>query len=123
MADSANSPEITSTPFVFNETPKVELCTSLTCSNGHIWPVEVQITQCPGCKSPLLAIKMVNCSVCNEPSTALRLRADHLSQGQAITPICRGSATLAETHKIDLTLRHAAQEQASHAVRDMPGKL
>lgn len=123
MADSVNSPEITPTPFEFQETPKVTLCSNLTCAEGHQWPIELQITNCPGCKSPIVAIKMVNCPQCNEPSAALQLRADHLSRGQAITPICRGAASLADVHKIEIKLQHAAKEQASHIIRQMPEKL
>lgn len=123
MAESVNPPEINPAPFEFKTTPTVSLCTSLTCSNSHVWAAEVQMTQCPGCKSPILAIKMVNCPQCNEPSTALVVRADHLSRGQAITPICRGSASLAEVHKITIPLAHSAQEQATHIIRQLPEKL
>lgn len=123
MADSTNPPEITPSAFEFRETPKVELCSNLSCSNGHTWPIEVQVTQCPGCKSPILAIKMVNCPQCNEPSDKMSLRADHLSRGQAITAICHGSASLADTHKLVVKLDHAAHEQANHKIRALPDKL
>lgn len=123
MADSVNSPEITPTPFTFKETPPVSLCSFLSCASGHNWMPEVQITQCPGCKSPMIAIKMVNCPQCNEPSTSIDVRADHLSRGTAITPICRGSASLAEVLKIKVPLRHAALEQESHVIRQLPEKL
>lgn len=123
MADLVNSPETTPSPFEFREAPKVDLCSNMSCANGHIWTTQVQLAGCPGCQSPILAIKMVNCPQCNEPSASMVLRADHLSRGAAITPICRGSASLAEVHKIPLTFGHAARTEANYTVRALPGKL
>jgi len=123
MAENNNSPEITPSPFEFKESPKAILCSSLTCPSGHIWPIEAQITHCPGCKSPILAIKMVNCPQCNEPSASLLVRSDHLSRGQAITAICQGAATLADIHKIEIKLNHAEIEQQNHKIRLLPEKL
>lgn len=123
MADSPNSPEITLSPFSYDEPPKAAFCSVMACPSGHEWPPTLQITQCPGCRTPVIAIKMTNCPVCNEPSATMKVRADHLSRGIAITATCRGSATQADTHMIELKLDHAAQEQAAHVVRAMPGKV
>src|SRR5579859_3487343 len=123
MANPQINPESTPSPFVYHETPMVSRCSSLTCSNSHTWALEAQTALCPGCKSPILAIKMVNCPQCNEPSTSLTLRSDHLSRGSAITPICQGSASLAEINKIELKLNHAALEQQNHVVRALPEKI
>ncbi len=53
----------------------------------------------------------------------LALRSDHLSRGTAITSLCRGSETLAETFKLEVKLQHAAQEQAKHIERAMPSTI
>ena len=123
MADSLNSPEITPSPFTYEEQPLAVLCSVMACQSGHTWVPTLQVTQCPGCKSPLLAIKAVNCPQCNEPSTSLRLRSDHLSRGTAITPICRGSASQAEIIQLDIPLQHAALVQANFKEREMPSKI
>jgi hypothetical protein len=123
MANPEINPESIPSPFVYQEQYKPVLCSNLTCSNGHAWPLEIQVTSCPGCKSPILAVKMVNCPICNEPSASMALRIDHLSRGQAITSLCRGSASLADTHQIELKLTHAQDEQEKHKIREMPGKV
>lgn len=124
MANSpATASQEVSPAFTFVETPKVSLCTVMACAAGHEWSPTLQLAQCPGCQSPILAIKMVNCPQCNEPSTTLALRADHLSRGSPITNICRGSESLAEVHKIQLNLNHAALEQEKHVEREMPSKI
>lgn len=66
----------------------------------------------------MLAIKTANCPYCNEPGTELTLRADHLPVKSKITPICKGSATLAES----FPLRFAQREEANHKEREVISK-
>ena len=124
-----NTPEIGQTnttpsaPFIFQAPDVVKYCSTNKCANGHEWPPTVQVAQCPGCKAPLLAIKMEQCPVCNEPPTTLNLRSDHLPKNGAITPICRGSDSLAEVGVVHIEYTHATNEQNRHKVREMPGKV
>lgn len=71
----------------------------------------------------MLAMKMTNCPQCNEPSTALRLRADHLPKGGAITPICKGGASLADIHEIRVKFDHFTREQEKYTERALPSKI
>lgn len=117
-----NSPQLPS-EFVFRDTAPPEACTLLTCPNGHKWVPTLESTYCPGCRASILVLKMVNCPQCNEPSGTLRVRMDHLPKGGSITPLCRGSATMAETIGIEVKLNHAAQEAANHVHREVPSKI
>lgn len=123
MAEIVNSPEITPSPFTYQETATPVSCSIMVCSGGHEWTPTLQITQCPGCKSPLLAIKMVQCPKCNEPACSMRLRVDHLSRGAAITSICRGSASQAEVISLDIELRHSAILAENYKERVLPTKV
>jgi hypothetical protein len=120
---AVETPQEAANEFKFENPTVLTACTANTCSNGHEWTPTLQLTQCPGCKGALLAIKMDQCPICNEPCSKLRLRADHLPKGGAITPLCRGSQTLADTHVIELAYQHYIQEQTKHVVREMPGKV
>ena len=102
---------------------KIQLCSSNICTNGHEWLPEIGLAKCPGCTAPLLAIKMVQCPVCNEPVAKFRLRSDHLPKGGVITPICRGSASMAEVTVMEVHRAHYLHEQENHKVREMPVKL
>ncbi len=121
--DAVESPREADSQFIWNVTPKVTACTSNVCTNGHEWVPFMQLTTCPGCKSTLLALKMDQCPQCNEPATHLRLRTDHLPKGGAITPICRGSASLGEINTITLNYQHYTQEQTNHVEREMLSKV
>lgn len=81
------------------------------------------LVACPGCKEQLLAMMMVNCPVCNEPVAKTEIRSDHMPQGGAITPICRGSASLADITTIVLEHTHAQRIAESYSDRPMVGKL
>lgn len=97
-------------------------CSANTCTKGHKWMPQLQVAACPGCNSPVLAIKMQNCPVCNEPCRSLRLRSDHFAGG-AIMPICRGGATLAEVASIEIEHQHYIAEQQRHTPREMISKV
>ncbi len=120
----ASEPEIPlKTPTVdYNEIVQPTLCSANKCKNGHEWQPVIQLARCPGCGSPLLAVKMLNCPICNEPVEAFRLRSDHLPQGGAIMPMCRGSQTLAEVQVIEMKRQAAADEEKNHVERSMISK-
>lgn len=99
------------------------ICSGNTCSAGHIWPPVIAVAKCPGCGAPILVVKMVNCPVCNEPPSKLRLRTDHLPQNGAIMPMCRGSASLGDVGVIEINRVHAKHEQENYTEREMVGKL
>lgn len=110
--------------FEFKEQePTPSACSAAVCTQGHEWQMVMQLAPCPGCKSGLLALKMDNCPRCNEPAASLRLRTDHLPRGGNIVPLCKGSATLAETHTIHVDFGHYRKEQKNHVIREMPCKL
>lgn len=100
-----------------------QICSSNSCSAGHVWQPVLALTKCPGCNSQLLVVKMVNCPICNEPSQLFRLRTDHLPQGGAVTPMCKGSASLGDVGVIEIVRQHAQHEQENHVIRNMPGKI
>lgn len=108
--------------FVFPTVPETHSCSFMTCCAGHKWEPTLQLVPCPGCKSPMLAIKTTNCPYCNEPGTELTLRADHLPVKSKITPICKGSATLAESFPLHIQLRFAQLEEANHKEREVISK-
>lgn len=98
-------------------------CTVNVCLNGHEWTPEIGLTSCPGCSSPMIVLRTVQCPICNEPIAKVRLRSDHLPKGGVITPICKGSESMAEVVKIEMERRHYLKEQENHKVREMPTKV
>jgi hypothetical protein len=42
-------------------------CTRATCANGHRWVPTLAAVKCAGCSTPVLAIKLQCCPICNEP--------------------------------------------------------
>lgn len=93
----------------FGEVIRVEPCTKNECSNGHKWPAQMALANCPGCGGHILMIRMVNCPVCNEPTEKFTLRTDHTSQGFGIAAICRGQQGAAESNIIEMK-RNAVAE-------------
>lgn len=108
----------------FAETPTpTQLCSSNVCEVGHAWPPVIATTTCPGCSTPILVVKMVNCPICNEPPQLFRLRTDHLPQGGAILPMCTGSPNLGDIGTIEIVRSHAKDEEQNHVIRDMISKI
>ena len=93
----------------FPEVVKVEPCSSNECVNGHKWPPMLQLAQCPGCGGPLIAVKMINCPICNEPTKTVKLRTDHTGMAFGIAALCRGQGGMAESNFICME-RHAAKD-------------
>src|SRR5260370_40358008 len=93
----------------FPEMVKIEPCSSNECSNGHKWPPQLAIQNCPGCGGQILLVRMINCPVCNEPTLKFRFRTDHTTQGFGIASLCRGQKGQAESNLIEMT-RNAVAE-------------
>lgn len=103
--------------------PTITPCTYNECAAGHRWNPQIQIAACPGCRTPMLAVKMLQCPICNEPVLRMVMRSEHLPQGGQITPLCLGASTLNEVNVVTIERTHASQEQQNHVVRDMIGKV
>lgn len=92
-----NLPDSSEIPFTPSQGAEGVFCSWASCSNGHQWMPELAISKCPGCKSPIVAIKMVNCPICNEPAAQHGLRAEHVTTGGWIGKACQGQPSLGET--------------------------
>lgn len=91
----------------FPQFVKIEPCSYNECKNGHKFPPQLAIGQCPGCQGPILAVNMVNCPICNEPVDNITLRTDHTKQGMGIPAVCRQQRGLSEVVIIKLKRNHA----------------
>ncbi len=95
----------------FQEVVKIEPCTRNECTQGHKWPAQLALANCPGCGSQLLMVRMINCPVCNEPTKKFTFRTEHTNQGFGIAAVCRGQHGAAETNIVEM-VRNAAEEVA-----------
>ncbi len=93
----------------FPEIVKIEPCSFNECAQGHKWAPQLAVGQCPGCGGPILAVRMLNCPVCNEPVVTYHQRIDHTSPGMGIAGICRGQKGLAETNFVEMKRNHAVE--------------
>jgi hypothetical protein len=91
---------------IFEDAPHVELCSWMECSRGHRFLPQLGIATCPGCNAPILARRMVNCPVCNEPTVKVQIRTDHISKGMRIVPMCQGGKSQGEVAAIEMECRH-----------------
>lgn len=107
----------------FGERPAPTPCSFNECINGHRFPPLIQIGKCPGCGSPIIAVKMVNCPICNEPVGRLSVRQEHVPQGGQILPLCAGSPTLNDVMQLDIHRNHHIAEQTTHKEREMISKV
>lgn len=87
----------------------VKLCTFNQCSRGHRWPPKLQISNCPQCHTPVIAMLKEQCPICNEPVDKCVLRSDHTPRGAGVPPACTGQTGMSDC--IEMVL-----------VRDYPGK-
>lgn len=102
-------PQVAVEPEVpFKDQPQVRLepCSWNKCTNGHTWPVGLAVARCGGCGGLILAIKMEQCPICNEPTEKTKFRSDHLPQGAKVVASCRGEQSVAEQGDIELERRH-----------------
>lgn len=115
---------------VFGPPPPTQVCSLNECVNGHKWPPSFALAKCPGCQAPVLAVRMEQCPVCNEPVRKLSMRVDHSlmiepAAGRAAptAPACQGIAGLNEVTLVEMERQHAAETEASHVQRVIPCKL
>ena len=68
-----------------------KLCSYCECIKGHVWPAQLAIGTCPGCHGHVLARRLCQCPTCNEPAERIMIRIDHLPDGGALLPVCKGA--------------------------------
>lgn len=73
------------------------------------------VGECPGCKGPVLALKKENCPFCNEPTSHVSIRNDHIPRGGGLAPRCQGVIGQADSLDIHLDKREwkEAEEKAT----------
>src|SRR5579871_3925694 len=117
---------VDATPIQFPESAPLEPCTFLECPKGHRWTPQLHLAKCGygtpqgwnGCGSPMLAIRMLNCPTCNEPTKKLRLRVDHTGPAPYPVPLCiPGSSTGTEVIVVEIEFGHAAQTEAAETAK------
>ncbi len=86
-------------------------CSWNECLAGHRWVVTMVAAQCPGCKSPILAVRKENCPYCNEPVGKVSLRSDHLPPAGGVATRCSGQIGNGETLDIVLERTHWKEAQ------------
>lgn len=102
----------------FGQENPQKLCTFQVCANEHTWPARVVVSKCvglegvQGCGTDVLAIRMENCPVCNDPPVKVELRADIVPvvNGAAapLLPVCRGKHSPSVDH-INLHIERRVQ--------------
>jgi len=93
---------------LFPETRVLQPCSANFCANGHSWRPTLAIAQCPGCTAPVIARKMENCPICNEPVERVSIRFDHIPAKSGIARLCYGDAQRGESTAVDLACQHFA---------------
>lgn len=98
---------------VFPEQKAIEPCSKNVCSAGHSWPITIAVAKCPGCSSAVLAVKMEQCPICNEPAIRTKIRTDYLPSGGPITKRCQGQAhPCVVTEEIEIERTHAEETES-----------
>ena len=72
-------------------------CSYNLCSNSHYWPIVFKLAACPGCNSPVMAVKMQNCPYCNEPASSTQTRTDITTEVLGLKATCQGQTSQAIT--------------------------
>jgi hypothetical protein len=81
--------------------PKV-LCTYYTCTQGHQWTPKVALTPCAGCGAPVVVVMVQNCPVCNEPTSKLRVRTDHIPNKGGVARVCLGEPSGGDVVEVEM---------------------
>lgn len=102
------TPEQLSDLFNHPPTSKV-MCSFNRCPAGHEWVPGVILVKCPGCEGPVLAVRMENCPVCNEPTKTFSLRTDHITKQMGVNPLCKGGDSNGEVGVIEIERHHAEE--------------
>jgi hypothetical protein len=85
----------------------VELCSYNICAKSHKWCPTLGLAQCGGCKGPVVAVKMENCPICNEPPEEIHIRTDHIANGLPVVKFCLKEPSPGEVQEIVLKREHA----------------
>lgn len=88
MSDNNSQKPDNNLPLIWQEDVGA-ICSFHTCPRGHKWPIQIAITHCKGCDHPLIALRMTNCPVCNEPAQKTSLRIDYIAQSHPLTKKCK----------------------------------
>ena len=112
---------VEATPVQYPEVTILRPCSMMECANGHQWQPMLALAKCGygtnhgwiGCGAPMLAVKMTQCPVCNEPTGKFRLRVDHTGPVPYPVPMCvPGSKSNAEVLSIDIDFHHSQETEA-----------
>jgi len=105
---------------LFEEAPDEApvLCSEHLCVQGHTWIPTVKLATCGGCGGPVVAIKMENCPICNQPIEYTRLRIDHIGYKQGLHAVCRGVPTNAEVVMAEMKRGHWVETE--RMMKDLP---
>lgn len=97
---------------IFKETRQITPCSYNKCSNGHTWRPTIAVAQCPSCTGPVLARKLENCPICNEPVVHTAIRTDLIPAKSGIARLCTGEPGRGEHSVIELDCHHFAAIEA-----------
>jgi hypothetical protein len=115
--DTPTLPEISELSRFFDRPPsQLVLCSSNKCRNGHTWPPSLTLAKCPGCQAPVLARRMENCPICNEPIHIFQMRTDNISKQMGLLPMCKGAESKGEIGTITIECQHAADYENADPV-------
>lgn len=77
-------------------------CSANVCVRGHVWPVALAVARCPGCQAPVLASRMENCPICNEPPERIMFRWDRMPGSGAVAAVCQGEKARGWTGTVEV---------------------
>jgi hypothetical protein len=92
---------------LFGDTVLIEPCSECVCSQGHKWAPQLALAKCPGCSSQVLALRLINCPVCNEPQKSIKFRTDHVVGAPNIVAACRGPVGASNIAFVTLDIHHS----------------
>lgn len=87
------------------QTPNNNTCSYQECVNQHRWSPQIAVTHCQGCKTPLVAMRMVNCPICNEPAVKTNIRVDYLASAHPVVQKCKNEIHVGPEY-INLQIQH-----------------
>lgn len=126
LIESPVGPTEGSTPISYPEVAILRPCSYLECRNGHQWGALLAVAKCGygtpqgwmGCGAPILAVKLVNCPVCNEPNTKFKIRIDNTPPVPHPVPLCiPGSSSHAETVMVEIPWRKWKDTEEAELVK------
>lgn len=98
--------------------PEVDhFCSFCVCSNLHKWRVQLAIAKCKGCGSEVIARRLNNCPVCNEPADRVEIRIDNLATGMSVMPMCKGAERVSQVDVVVLERQVEEFEKGTNETR------